>query len=106
MRSGRKSGNPLTQLLFMTIYKYPLEIADIQSIPIPDGAELLSVQFQRETLCLWALVDPGAPKKLVTIEIIGTGNPAGAASRCFISTVQQFNGQLVWHVFQSTEVRP
>ncbi len=83
-----------------TIYKYPLEITDIQSIKLPEGYEILSVQFQWDQLCLWALVNPSANPILTTIEIIGTGHLMSQAHRQFLGTAQQFGGQLVWHVFQ------
>ena len=35
------------------IYKYELEITEIQTVEMPVGAEILCVQFQDEALCLW-----------------------------------------------------
>ena len=84
------------------IWKWELEITDLQTIAVPRDPSFLSVQFQSGTLCLWALVDPDEPKRKYAIRIIGTGNPISdpplSANR-FIGTVQQFNGELVWHVF-------
>lgn len=45
-----------------TIWKYPLAITDTQNVMMPEGAEILSAQMQGDTLCLWALVNPDAPK--------------------------------------------
>lgn len=39
-----------------TIWKFPLEIADSQSVVMPSGARILSAQMQGSTLCLWAVV--------------------------------------------------
>lgn len=83
-----------------TIYKYPLEITDRQTIAMPAGAELLSAQMQGRTLCLWALVNPELPNELRTIEVLGTGNPAPEANRRYVSTAQMMGGSLVWHVFE------
>lgn len=84
------------------IYKYPLELADTQSVLMPEGAEILTAQMQGETLCLWALVDiePELPKQSREIEIIGTGNFFVQAPRRYIATAQQ--GRWVWHIFERT----
>lgn len=38
-----------------TIYKYPLEWADEQAIAMPKGAKILSVQWIRGQVCIYAL---------------------------------------------------
>jgi hypothetical protein len=83
-----------------TIWKYPLEITDIQTLMMPEGAEILSAQMQGDVLCLWALVNQDAPKQRREIEVLGTGNPAPEAKRRYISTVQMRGGTLVWHIFE------
>lgn len=84
-----------------TIYKYPLEIKDVQQVEIPIGSNILSVQMQGEKLYLWALVAPEAPKKAVTVKIYGTGQPVDYRNMCYIGSVQ--NGAFVWHVFMETQ---
>ena len=83
-----------------TTWKYPLEITDEQNLMMPEGAEILTAQIQGGTLCLWALVNPAAPKQRRTIEILGTGNPAPDVERKYISTAQMAGGSLIWHVFE------
>lgn len=85
-----------------TIWKYDLEIDDRQIVEMPEGAELLSVQMQRDRLRLWALVDPIAHKVAHNIIVHGTGHPVGDVG-LFIGTVQTHGGQLVWHVFDGGE---
>lgn len=81
-----------------TIYKYPLEIRDVQIIEMPPRAKLLSVQCQNKTLCLWALVDNShVTKSPRTIEIRGTGHSCEGLEGKYIGTVQI--GNYVWHVF-------
>jgi hypothetical protein len=82
------------------IWKYTLDLADTQTVQIPEGAQILTAQFQGTQLCVWALVDcdPEIPKQNREIEIIGTGNPIIEAPRRYISTVQQV--PFVWHVFE------
>jgi len=45
-----------------SIWKYPLQVTDAQTIDVPEGSEALSVQVQNGTPCLWARVDPAAAK--------------------------------------------
>ena len=39
------------------IFKYELIVADHSKLCLPIGARILSVQVQRGTVCLWAIVD-------------------------------------------------
>lgn len=84
-----------------TIWKFPLDITDSQTILMPKGAELLIAQLQGGQGCLWALVDDAAPREERTIEIHGTGNPIHqdmGIERKYIGTFQQ--EAFVWHVFE------
>lgn len=88
------------------IWKFPLEITDEQTVELPAGARLLTVQMQkqygdrRETPCLWAIVDPEAPRVRLRFRIVGTGNPFPDAEDCsYLSTFQLEDGALVFHVF-------
>jgi hypothetical protein len=84
-----------------TIWKFPLALDDRQKVIMPEGARILSAQVQDGQLCLWALVDPAAVSKDRTIHIIGAGHPLYRSdSLRYISTVQTFNGVLVWHIFE------
>lgn len=82
-----------------TIYKYQLEITDVQNVVMPKDAKILSVQVQLGALCLWAAVETSNKPKSRNIWIYGTGNPAlGVMNKRHIGTVQ--DGPLVWHVFE------
>lgn len=87
-----------------TIWKFPLQTTDQQSLEMPESAEILSVQVQGETPCLWALVDPQAIRLTRVFETFGTGHPvpvdAGHIRRKFIGTYQLLSGALVFHVFE------
>lgn len=94
-----------------TIYKYPLQIKDTQFIDMPAHAQILTAQIQpsntrpEDLLQLWALVDTDNYKEKREIVIAGTGNPIETFSEKlwllnYISTVQQFNGLAVWHIFE------
>ena len=72
------------------VWKYALAMADTQLVNLPNGAEILSVQDQRGTLTIWAMVDPDEKRiSPMTIEIIPTGVPVQPAKRKHLATVQQ-----------------
>lgn len=81
-----------------TIYKYPLYTTDRQSVPLPAGAEILSIQMQGSGPCLWAIVDTEAIAAPVRIVVVGTGHALPEQPLHFIATVQ--DGPYVWHVFR------
>lgn len=84
-----------------TIWKYPLELRQFQAIIVPYAADLLSVQVQRNVVCLWAMVDSDQPKKETrAIWIFGTGHEIQMPTVTqFLGTVQMESGGLIWHVF-------
>jgi hypothetical protein len=90
-----------------TIYKYPIEITDSQKVLMPQGAQILTAQFNNGRLCLWALVNASEAVLMErTIRIQGTGNPvADPYLLKYIGTDQHVvNGTtLVWHVFEETK---
>ncbi len=85
-----------------TIWKYPIQTTDEQSILVPKGAKFLTVQTQREEPCLWAVVDPTAEKEEVMVRTHGTGHelPADAHLYDYIGTYQLGHGSLIFHVFR------
>lgn len=83
------------------IYKYTLNLTDLQEVTMPAGAEILSAANQNGSLCLWALVDTDKESRRRFIEIIGTGNPIEKNDniiRRFIGTAVM--NPFVWHVFE------
>ncbi len=84
------------------IWKYRLEVTDIQILKIPAGARPLSVAMHYEKLCVWMLVDPSEQVVINRVfSIVGTGHPAYCADETFVGTV--LDGPLVWHVFCEKE---
>jgi hypothetical protein len=86
----------------MRIWKWTLSKTDLQSLPMPEGAEVLSVQTQGEMPQLWALADEKAPIVLRTFATYGTGHPIpdGDNLSFFVGTYQLRGGELVFHVFE------
>jgi hypothetical protein len=86
------------------IWKYPLGITDIQTVSMPKGAEILTVQIQLGGVCLWAMVDPEAPKEDRIIITYGTGHPIDSPHLLrYIGTYQIPERVLVFHVFEKQD---
>lgn len=83
-----------------TIWKFPIETTDYQSVSMPEGSTILTVQLQGDTPTLWALVDPNAPMHPVRIRTFGTGHPVGHYDLVYIGTYQVLGGNFVFHVFE------
>lgn len=85
----------------MVIWKWTLDVTDRQSLSIPVGAKLLTVQTQGNAPQLWALVDEEAPAVRRTFVTYGTGHPMPDADYgTYVGTYQIHNGELVFHVFE------
>ena len=88
-----------------SIYKYQLDITDKQIIELPYGAIPLSVVNQRETICLYARVNPEPIyKEKIKFEIYihGTGHlieEQEMFTSDFLGTVVLMAGSLVFHIF-------
>jgi hypothetical protein len=82
------------------IWKFPLLKQIVQTVWMPEGAEILYVAQQGEWLCLWALVTQRNPGVKRHIQIVGTGqSPEEEAT--YIGTVVMRGDQFVWHVFEN-----
>jgi hypothetical protein len=82
-----------------TVWKFPLVMTDYQSINMPHGAEILTVEMQGDQPCLWALCEPENALRPRSIWIHGTGHRVGDIAR-YIGSVQMMGGALVFHVFE------
>lgn len=86
------------------VYKYPIPRAGVMRLPIPKGAEILTVQVQRGAMCLWARVDDNqGADEFRKIAVVGTGHPVPKDGR-YIATVQF--GDLVFHIFEQVGESP
>jgi hypothetical protein len=88
----------------LTIWKFPLETTDRCTIMMPVG-RILTVQAQRGTPCIWALVDSDTPLEPRTFAIYGTGHAIEGVTEHYIGTYQMLGGSLVFHVFEITSER-
>ncbi len=85
----------------MTIWKFPLLVEDEQIINVPKGAQLLHIETQYNTPCLWAMVDELREKEPIKIFTCGTGQPINATVKQeYLGTYQLRGGQFIGHVFK------
>lgn len=86
------------------IWKYPLYVQDVQTVEMPDEADILTIQVQGDAPYIWAMVNPDAPLNPRKIRIYGTGHPVdpNLSAERYIGTFQLKNGSLVLHVFDIT----
>jgi hypothetical protein len=83
----------------VTIWKFPIEIADEQQVRMPVGAYILSAGIDPHgDLCVWAQVDPAEKhKEDRRILIMGTGNLFEETTASFLASVTM--PPFVWHVY-------
>ncbi len=89
----------------MKIFKYTVPVSDDDTVMMPQGADVLSVQTQNGVPVMWAVVDEKA-KPLVPhrFYVRGTGHNMGTAiGHRFIGTFQLSGGSLVFHLFDGGE---
>lgn len=84
--------------MITTVWKYPLELTDVQTLEVPRGARFLSAgKDPAGQLCVWVFVELISAKITRTVRIVGTGNPTDANRHSFLASV--VDGPFVWHVF-------
>lgn len=84
------------------IFKYNISPATCtNTILLPEGAQVLSVEEQYGEIVLYALVDPGAPTNLVPFRLFGTGHSIAEdiSEHTFVGTVKLMSGTLMFHIF-------
>jgi len=84
------------------VWKFPFEVKDhVFAIEMPEGAEILSLQVQRDVPAIWAFIPkPRAPKIERSFWICVTGGSCPPGK--YIGTFQLAGGQFVGHLFEVT----
>ncbi len=85
------------------IYKYVLETTDSQYVNMPAEAEVLCVQTQHGTPCIWARVDPDAPTHPRRFLVFGTGHEITGYPGRYVGTYQIDGGALIFHVYEECQ---
>lgn len=80
------------------IHKYELTIVDEQEVMMPITADLLTVDWQGSTPCLWASIDPAGERAPRRIVLVGTGHQVPPGLK-YLNTIQMQGGTFVLHWF-------
>ena len=83
-----------------TVYKYDLEIVYEQTVQMPAGAVVLTVQMQHDRPRIWVRCDPSKPTVDRKFYTHGTGHRIMDVTAQYVGTYQTHNGALVLHVFE------
>ena len=98
------------------IYKYQLvTVSDLVAgdnfyeVEMPVGARVINIDIQRETVCLWAIVDPEEMEKETRkFYSVGTGwvmpDETFDETKGFIGTLLVWNGSFVYHFWEDCSV--
>lgn len=91
------------------VWKFPLDfmgptgyVNPHVTLEMPAGAQVVALQTQRDTPCLWVLVDPHAERERRTFVVVGSGHEIPDEAGEHVGTWQALN-TFVWHLF---EVKP
>ena len=83
------------------IWKFPLIIRNKQTLSLPAGSEILTIQTQRNAPCMWVLLDPTQSFMEERVFITHTTGMVGVESNeKYIGTYQVDDGYYVGHVFE------
>jgi hypothetical protein len=84
-----------------TVWKYELPIEDHVEIKMRGDAKILKCDIQKETLCIWALVETNNQEEVRRFRIAGTGHEIkDIFDMEYIGTFQMRGGELIFHVFE------
>lgn len=87
------------------ILKFPLQLQNAQTVVMPAGAQILTVQAQNDMLHLYALCDrTGDAVEGRRFAVYGTGEGLPDEPGVYIGTTQLwYQGRLLWHVFEQQQ---
>lgn len=90
-----------------TIWKFELIPNKVQSLSLPFGAQLLTVQTKGDNApLLWVLVDPDMPPQERHIGIYTTNTAVPDDPGRYIGTFFIYDGSLEFHLFEMAEQQP
>ncbi len=83
------------------IFKYNLTVEGDFTLVMPKDAQILTIQLQGGDPVLWAIVNPKKEAIVRKFRTIGTGHDiTNLESLSYIGTYQQYEGQLICHLFE------
>ncbi len=91
-----------------TIRRYYLQPNKNQSIHLPEGSRILSVQAKEDENqpILWALVDPEKKDEERYLSLYATGTELPDDPGSYLGSFQLFEGSLEFHAFENSAPSP
>lgn len=87
-----------------TIWRYPIDMAEEQSVRMPKGARVLSVQRHGKETFLYALLTAHSAYTTRTVRVRSTDDDCdGLAAEEYVGTVALDDHRFVFHVFVEKE---
>ncbi len=86
--------------MIRNIFKYKIQIEESFTVDLPKNAEIISLQSQYYTPCIWALVNKDAELEKRRFVTIGTGQAVDNTGMKYIGTYQLNKGTFIGHVFE------
>ncbi len=83
-----------------TIHKLRLDVVNYQSVVLPEGSEILTVQIQKGTPCIWYKVKDTINSESRGILMYTTGKYVDKVEGKYIGSFQLYDGEFVAHVFE------
>lgn len=88
-----------------TIFKYAIEITDVQVIHVKAGAVPLHVGLDPHGApCIWMKVNRDYDTEALVVYVVGTGHPLPTDAEIHLGSFNQ--GPFVWHVFVKNKETP
>ncbi len=83
------------------VWKFSLEPVKFQKIKMPKNSTILTIHGQRQSLCLWVLVENSKEVEDRFFAIVETGQPVPSNILRYIGSFQIEEENLVGHVFET-----
>jgi hypothetical protein len=87
----------------LVVYKYALKPIVLNDVEMPEDSQVLHVDCQSNTFCIWALVNPDKKKVVRRFLTVGTGYPLEQVYEdklYFHGSFLMSGGAYVWHIFE------
>jgi hypothetical protein len=90
------------------IFKYQIQPTTPILLHLPKNAEILFVETQQETMCIWCLVNKNARLEPRWFHLYGIGEPIQqdtlTIKETYIGTFKLKNDTLILHLFESVPI--
>lgn len=89
------------------IFKYQIPPTTSILLHLPKNAEILFVETQQDSMCIWCLVNENARLEPRCFHLYGTGEPiqhTPSRKEIYIGTFKLKNDALILHLFESVPI--